>query len=253
MRLYFCRLILHDNVFFATREMGELYETGNYLHNWALSYAFFADEFISSPYSCLGESAQTPSYLKNVRERSLLALNQEGIYLFPGKPILWSYQINTFKAAQTNYYAKVEKFGEGSASKNYPANIGRAKELAIGSIYHSFLVIEEDKKLPSFIARKAEQIWIRLGKWSSKVKVEVVPITNFRQKTGRFICHHPVNPLDLGPRVRVLLYDRVVMCPCSLLSTAEMEGEYWEINSNVFSPEPVFLPCHVGYGYGGTE
>ena len=41
MVLYHCHLTLHDNVFFASREMGILYETEKYLHNWALSYALF--------------------------------------------------------------------------------------------------------------------------------------------------------------------------------------------------------------------
>lgn len=42
MALYHCLLTLHDNVFFATREMGILYETEKYLHNWALSFALFS-------------------------------------------------------------------------------------------------------------------------------------------------------------------------------------------------------------------
>lgn len=250
MKLYFCRLTLHDNVFFATREIGELFETGSYLHNWALSYAFFSDELILSPYSSYGKNAQTPVYLENVNERSLQSLNKAGIYLFPGKPVVWSYQINTFKAAQTAYYGKPEKFGDGNASKNYPANIGRAKELAVGSVYHSFLLVKEGVKLPSFLERSSEHTWIRLGKWASKIKVEIKELSNFRKRNGRFICYHPVNPIDLAPTINVFLYDRVVMCPCSLLSVAEMEGEYWEISTNSFLPHPVVLPCHVGYGYG---
>jgi len=39
MHLYLCRLTFHENLFYATREMGRLYETGRYLHNYALTYA----------------------------------------------------------------------------------------------------------------------------------------------------------------------------------------------------------------------
>ena len=34
-----CHLTLHDTLFYATREMGRLYETGKYLHNYGLTYA----------------------------------------------------------------------------------------------------------------------------------------------------------------------------------------------------------------------
>ena len=34
-----CELILHDNLFYASREMGRTYETERYLHNYGLSYA----------------------------------------------------------------------------------------------------------------------------------------------------------------------------------------------------------------------
>jgi len=34
-----CRLMLHENLFYATREIGRLYETGRYLHNYGLTYA----------------------------------------------------------------------------------------------------------------------------------------------------------------------------------------------------------------------
>ena len=58
MILYQCTLTLHDNVFFATREMGTLFETEKYLHNWALSYALFEGQHINRPYRLKGEYAQ---------------------------------------------------------------------------------------------------------------------------------------------------------------------------------------------------
>ena len=45
-----CRLTLHDTVFYATREMGTLFETERFLHNYALSYALFNDRYIQVPY-----------------------------------------------------------------------------------------------------------------------------------------------------------------------------------------------------------
>ncbi len=34
-----CHLKLHDYLFYASREMGRLYETEKYLHNYGLTYA----------------------------------------------------------------------------------------------------------------------------------------------------------------------------------------------------------------------
>jgi CRISPR-associated protein Csc1 len=135
VHIYRCTLTLHDNVFFASREMGLLYETEKYLHNWALSYAFFSGIHIPSPYRLHGNNTQTPAYLDSKREQNLLHLNDLGIYVLPAKPLHWSYQINTFKAAQTTYYGKSKQFGEKGANRNYPINYGRAKELAVGSEY----------------------------------------------------------------------------------------------------------------------
>jgi len=43
-----CRLNLHDSVYYATREMGTLYETERYIHNYALSYALFNDTIMAN-------------------------------------------------------------------------------------------------------------------------------------------------------------------------------------------------------------
>ena len=37
--IYRCELELHDSLYFATREIGRLYETEAIVHNYALCYA----------------------------------------------------------------------------------------------------------------------------------------------------------------------------------------------------------------------
>ncbi len=247
MIIYQCLLTLHDNVFFATREMGILYETEKYLHNWALSYAFFESVYIPRPYRLQGKNAQKPAYLDADREQNLLHLNQAKIYVFPAKPLKCSYQINTFKAAQVNYYGKSDKFGEGNAKRNYPANFGRAKELAVGSYYQTYIIAEKELEIPH---------WIRLGKWAAKVRVEarIIPASGIQSKSGEYICQHPLNPIDLPPTSRLLLYNRIVMPPVSLVSQAQLIGEYWEVskadNWQDFKelPKQFCLPKGVAYG-----
>lgn len=240
MPLYHCTLTLHDNVFFATREMGILYETEKYLHNWALSFALFETEYIPKPYRLQGAIAQKPGYLDASREQNLLHLNQAGIYVFPAQPLSWTYQINTFKAAQVSYYGRSRQFGDKGANRNYPINYGRAKELAVGSHYRTFIIAPEGVTIPC---------WIRLGKWSAKVRVEAKPIPEsaIQPKSGDYICVHPLNPLDLSSLTRLRLYNRIVMPPVSLVSQAQLMGDYWELQSSEL-PEKICLPVGVSYG-----
>ena len=223
MSLYHCLLTLHDNVFFATREMGILYETEKYLHNWALSFALFNVNYIPHCYRLQGDKAQQPTYLDENSEQNLLHLNQAGIYVFPAQPITWSYQVNTFKAAQVSYYGKSKQFGDKGADKNYPINFGRAKELAVGSKYRTYIIAPDDINFPH---------WIRLGKWAAKIKVEVIKIPDWaiKNKSGTYICNHPLNPLDLSTNTNLLLYNRIVMSPVSLVSQAQLTGEYFKSN-----------------------
>jgi CRISPR-associated protein Csc1 len=241
VRIYQCQLTLHDNVFFATREMGTLYETEKYLHNWALSFALFENSYLRKPYRTEGEYAQKPRYL-DAPDRpdvpTLLHLNSAGIYVFPAQPIVWSYQINTFKAAQVSYYGKPDRFGEGDAKRNYPANIGRAKELVVGSVFKTYIISNDEITLPK---------WIRLGKWAAKIHLDVklIPETSIIAKSGEYSCKHPLNPMDLTSSSRLLLYDVIVMPPSSLVSQSRLSGNYWEIDAQ---NSIIHLPKEVGYG-----
>ena len=231
---YRSKLTLHDNVFFASREMGTLYETEKYFHNWALTYALFEITHIPKPYRMQGKLAQKPVYLNRDREQNLVQLNDIGIYVFPALPITWSYQINTFKAAQVAYYGKSKQFGAKGANRNYPINYGRAKELTVGSTYRTYIISKYKITIPQ---------WIRLGKWSSKIKVEVEPIeaSNIKPKFGTFVCQHPLNPIDLPSSIKLLLYNRIVMPPSSLVSQSQLEGDFWEVSD-------IKLPRGTRYG-----
>ncbi|MGB3535825.1 MAG: type I-D CRISPR-associated protein Cas5/Csc1 [Microcoleaceae cyanobacterium] len=252
MTIYCCQLTLHDNVFFASREMGILYETEKYLHNWALSFALFCPKIIPQVYRLQGKNAQTPGYLNTDVECNLLHLNQAKVYVFPAQPLHWSYQINTFKAAKTTYYGRSKQFGDKGANRNYPINYGRAKELAVGSQYRTYIIAtaEFEAKIPR---------WIRLGKWAAKVKVDVIPIPEniINKKQGEYSCTHPLNPLDLSETTQILLYNRIVMPPSSLVSQAKITGEYWQYKKQEWSefrqrypqlPERFNLPIGAFYG-----
>ncbi len=212
MQLLRCTLTLHDSLFYATREMGILFETERYLHNYALSYALFGEwtlfeDMLSRPFFC---ASYRPEYAND-----LARLNERGIYVSPALPVNWEYLLITWKMGQVTYYRKPERFGERG---NYPDNYGRAKEIAPESTFQCYVLSATPIRLPR---------WIRLGKWHSKTLVEVEEIA-VQRGNGDYIAACPLNPLDVPPDV-LRAFDIISMPPSSLVANARCSGEHYVI------------------------
>ena len=159
--IYQCQIELHDSLYFATREIGRLYETEPVIHNYALCYALglidsethatTVSEEHSYRYFC---AEQVPQY-----EAHLTPLNERGIYVTPARAISHTAVLNTWKYANNHYHVKMEK-----TQKNIPS-FGRTKEIAPESIFEFFVISEKPLQFPK---------WIRLGKWMSKAEVTVL-------------------------------------------------------------------------------
>ena len=217
--IYRCQIELHDSLYFATREIGRLYETEPVIHNYALCYALgLVDSEIYSTtvseehsyrYFC---PEQVPKY-----EPHLTALNQQGIYVTPGRSISHSSILNTWKYANNNYHVEMEK-----TQKNLPS-FGRTKEIAPESKFEFFIVSEKSLKLAK---------WIRLGKWMSKAAVEIVEQKEVKRSPSEtdFIFPYLLNPLDVMFSHQVISYDVVNMPPVSLIQNVKMLGRYYEFD-----------------------
>lgn len=217
--IYRCQIELHDSLYFATREIGRLYETEPVIHNYALCYALgLVDSEIYSTtvseehsyrYFC---PEQVPKY-----EPHLTALNQQGIYVTPGRSISHSSTLNTWKYANNNYHVEMEK-----TQKNIPG-FGRTKEIAPESKFEFFIISEKSLKLAK---------WIRLGKWMSKAAVEIVEQKEVKRSPSEtdFIFPYLLNPLDVMFSHQVISYDVVNMPPVSLIQNVKMLGRYYEFD-----------------------
>ncbi|MDQ2100249.1 MAG: type I-D CRISPR-associated protein Cas5/Csc1 [Tychonema bourrellyi B0820] len=214
--IYRCQIELHDSLYFATREIGRLYETEPVIHNYALCYALglvdseiycttVAEEH-SYRYFC---PEQVPKY-----EQHLTALNQQGIYVTPARSIFHSSTLNTWKYANNNYHVEMEK-----TQKNIPS-FGRTKEIAPESKFEFFIISEKALKLAK---------WIRLGKWMSKAELKIEEITKSESKNGKFIFPYLLNPLDVMFSHQVISYDVVNMPPVSLIQNITINGQYYQI------------------------
>ncbi len=232
--IYRCQIELHDSLYFATREIGRLYETEPVLHNYALCYALgLVDSEIYSTtvseehsyrYFC---PEQVPKY-----EEHLTPLNQQGIYVTPARAVNHSAILNTWKYANNNYHVEMEK-----TQKNIPS-FGRAKEIAAESVFEFFIISEKSLTL---------RRWIRLGKWASKAELTVEELPKpKRHQEDEFIFSYPLNPIDVMFNHRVLSYDTINMPPVSLIRNVRMRGEFYTFEG---LKENLKIPARMQYRF----
>ena len=215
MQIAHCRITLHEPLFFATREIGRLYETGRYLHNYALAYAL---RLVQAPYFT---AEQVPTY-----GADLALLNEQGVYITPAQPITATFQLATFKYGEELLHVEMQQ-----ATRNTPS-FGRAKEIAAGSVFECYVLSAESVTLPR---------WIRLGKWHSKALVQITPI-EFQSRTGAYTAACVLNPLDV-PENMLQTFDIVSMPPSSLITNARLVGSYYQIG--VLGGLPIGLRYNV--------
>ncbi len=218
MYLYLGTLTLHENLFFATREVGRLYETGRYLHNYALTYAL---GLAVAPYF---HAEQMPSYAEQLRP-----LNDQGIYVTPGRGVALSYALSTFKYANNLYHVEMEK-----GSRNTPS-FGRAKEIAVGSVFRFGVLSPKELRLPR---------WIRLGLWRSKAAVSWQMAEAKQRMNETYEADLPINPLDLS--VAYHAFDLISMPPSSLIDYVVLRGDWWVAET---ADGPMRLPATMAYRF----
>lgn len=200
MLMTICRLELHDFLFYASREMGRLYETEKFLHNYGLTYAL---GLATSPYANV---IQVPRYAEELE-----GMNQQGVYVTPAHPLRYTFSFSTFKMANVDYYNFMPQVSSNKVV------FGRSKELAPESLFEFFVLSEQEIKLPR---------WIRLGKWMAKAHVEVVGQGTARTKEGMFWSNGALNPLDLPLTPENCTI--VAMAPASLITNVYCSGTYYE-------------------------
>jgi CRISPR-associated protein Csc1 len=215
-----CHLTLHDYLFYASREMGRLYETEKYLHNYGLTYAL---GLAKAPYTNL---AQVPRY-----HEDLSVVNAQGVYVTPAYPLRYNFAFNTFKMANVNYYNFTPQISSNQVV------FGRAKELAPESTFEFFVLSEHEVRLPR---------WIRLGKWMAKARVDVKAQGKARVKQGSYRVDGALNPLDIS-----LMPENcniVAMAPASLITNVYCSGDYYEFDySGGDHSRTVRLPVEMSY------
>ncbi|MGI0479396.1 type I-D CRISPR-associated protein Cas5/Csc1 [Geminocystis sp. CENA526] len=245
--IYQCEIELHDNLYYATREIGRLYETEAILHNYSLCYALgFVDsekyqttvnDEDSYNYFC---QEQIPKY-----KQHLTRLNEQGIYITPARTINHNSVLNTWKYANNNYHVKMEK-----TQKNIPS-FGRNKEISPESKFECFIISKNSLKKDNI-----SNIWqwkipkfIRLGKWMSKAEIKIKKLEYKIRKNTNFTCTYPLNPLDVMFTNQLISYDVINMPPVSLIKNVTMRGDYYQISLNENSKQLINIPVNMNYRF----
>lgn len=186
MEIYQGNLELLDYLFFATVERGKVYETGMFIHNYALTYALGLVQAKSYTYSNL---KQQPSY-----EDELTPLN-EVVYLTPATPI----DKVTHRLVQWNTLPEGYAFPGKPPSIGYP-DWGFARVLRPHGAFRFYLLRSEENKLnPRLDNLVAERtVRIRLGKFNGKAKITLSKANKVNEKTGTFQCDTLLNWRDVS-------------------------------------------------------
>lgn len=221
MRITMCSLKLHDFLFYASREMGRLYETERYLHNYGLTYA------LGLARSSYASQSQIPHYADE-----LGLLNEQGIYVTPAYPLHYTFAFHTFKMASVSYYTFTPQISSNQVV------FGRAKELAPESDFTFFVLSEREIHLPK---------WIRLGKWMAKARVAIQAEGVAQRKQGRYQASGVLNPLDLLDMPENC--NIVAMAPASLVTNVHATGSYYTLSSED-AKQIVALPADMAYRPG---
>ncbi len=219
MRLTLYRLTFHENLFYATREVGRLYETGRYLHNYALTYAL---GLASTAYF---HAQQIPAYADELN-----TLNEQSIYVTPARGLDVRYQMITFKFADNAYRVKME-----ANPRNTPS-FGRAKEVAVGSVFEFAVIHRESVTVPR---------WIRMGLWRSKAILESMGEAELKSISPKTqVASLPLNPLDVDGEFQI--YDLVSMPPSSLVENARLEANWLMAEVGI---RTIYLPANMKYTF----
>lgn len=224
MRLYDCELTFHDNLYYETRTLGRLYETGRLLHNIALCYAL---GFAQTSYH---HAEDVPKY-----RDELAPLNEAGVYVTPASGENINYVVNTFKFGEERNAVFMAR-----SNKNIPT-YGRAKEIAVNSRFRFGVLSEQPRAFPN---------WVRMGLWMSKARLEVREIALRPAEMGEHIVsRYPMNPLDLPDNAELKLFDLVSMRPSSLVENALIDADAWWQGRDP-DGKPFYLPADMQHRIG---
>lgn len=238
MQLYRADLTLMEHTYFASREVGTLYESEPLIGNYALTYA---TGLCAAPYNWSGP----PRY-----KQDLSPLNEQGIYVTPAtfKQGKLRYVFSQFNAQTDSFYFRFDQNaigtdpGKKAKAMNFPQN-GKIRMLGLESEATFYVLSSQNltSRLPSYI---------RLGKFHSKARLvwEHLSLQGEQPEESERSIEFLLNAADLPPMLVANLraFSVYNIYPAPLLSRCRLYAPFWQGVAR--GGEPVFLPAGMRYG-----
>jgi CRISPR-associated protein Csc1 len=231
MQVYRGNIELLDYVYYATVERGKVYETGAFIHNYALTYALGLVKGETYTYAQL---KQEPHYVEE-----LTPLNGR-LYITPGSPLKTAHRLVQWNTIREGY-----AFPSKEPSVGYP-DWGFARVLRPGCRFVFYLCVPNPAVVPDTPALQdvlaGRTVRVRLGKFPGKARLQAEAADKVVEREGPFHVEALLNWRDL--KVDPQVFDVVATSlPTRLLSRAHFpEGAHLEAR---FGDDVVRLPAQM--------
>lgn len=217
MHIYRCEFELMENLFFASREVDNFFQTEAVIGNYALAYAL---NLCCAGYHNDGEI----TYAADLKR-----LNAAGIYITPGtlteEP---QFTVVQFNALSDSYWYQMEQNAISvnprlrARATNFP-QIGRFKLLSIGNKGVFYLTSRGEFRVPRYI---------RLGKFMSKAKISAYK-QHYRENQAENVPYRDyLNPNDLPPETQIGMFDMLNIRPTPLIRHVQLSGGFYQLSDN---------------------
>ncbi|MFB6283637.1 MAG: type I-D CRISPR-associated protein Cas5/Csc1 [Halobacteria archaeon] len=209
------RLTTQGRVGFASREVGRLVDTSEYILNTALYYAF---GFASGRYV---DTKFRPTYIEDTADVA------EQLYITPAAPIEQPDYSTAFYNARDDEYAIVNYSAQDDPTGQQDLNLpkfGSERRFTNGNEFRLYVIPKSSKAQD---VAKMMPGYARLGKKRGKVRVDTRIVEAYKS-SGEFVANHPfgVNDYDNTPLSNVISKK---MRPTPIILQAKYEDSYLAI------------------------
>ena len=238
MHIYRCEFQLMENLFFASREVNNFFQTEAVIGNYALAYAL---GLCRAGYHNDAEITYA---------QDLDKLNEAGIYVTPGtlteKP---RFTVTRFNALSDSYWYQMEQNAISvnrerifnprlkARATNFP-QIGRLKLLSIGNKGVFYLTSRDEFRVPRYI---------RLGKFMSKAKISAYK-QQYREIHAPDVSYRGyLNPNDLPPETQIGMFDLLNIRPTPLIRQVQLSGDFYELTDDAKTLLPAGMQFYTDF------
>lgn len=238
MHIYRCEFQLMENLFFASREVNNFFQTEPVIGNYALAYAL---GLCHAGYHNSGGI----TYAADLEQ-----LNEAGVYITPGTLTgKTSFTVVQFNALSDSYWYQMEQnaisVDRGSIfnrrlkarAANFP-QIGRIKMLSIGNTGVFYVTSREAFRIPRYI---------RLGKFMSKTKISARKQPYQKIKAEDVSYPNYLNPNDLPPKTKIGMFDLLNIHPTPLIRHVQLSGDFYQLVDDAKTQLPAGMRFYTDF------